>query len=310
MEGSKRKLLDDKNLEDMHQDLADIITTTFFRKGLKSAAASISRRSRPSSASTGIRTVAQQRPVSAAGSLRSPAKSQQQESASFVNKKRTPHSKQSAPPVVDTPIVVIRKPVPGKKKGDPKTVDSSALEIGGIKKEIGGKSPRQTPTRNRPVPMRYKYDAPPGFNEAYGKGNRTKGGATPLRRIIKKEEESQHVGPSGADPSLSPYRGDYGSVVTEDAFGARPRSPVISPTGKKETRLLMENSIHCKMFLMTDSEKWMMMRLKVCGHPYQQNHSPEEEEVKPRRLGKKGSKKKKEARKRRVEKRRKVAAEQ
>ena len=67
----------------------------------------------------------------------------------------------------------------------------------------------------------------------------------------------------------------------------------------------MENSIHCKMFLMTDSEKWMMMRLKVCGHPYQQNHSPEEEEVKPRRLGKKAARKKKVARKRRVEKKKK-----
>ena len=49
-----------------------------FQQRPKSAAASISRRSRPSSASTGIRTVAQQRPVSAAGSLRSPANSQQQ----------------------------------------------------------------------------------------------------------------------------------------------------------------------------------------------------------------------------------------
>ena len=51
-----------------------------FQQRPKSAAASISRRSRPSSASTGIRTVAQQRPVSAAGSLRSPVNSQQRAS--------------------------------------------------------------------------------------------------------------------------------------------------------------------------------------------------------------------------------------
>ena len=59
------------------------------------------------------------------------------------------------------------------------------------------------------------------------------------------------------------------------------------------------------MFLMTDSEKWMMTRLKVCGHPSQQNHNPEEEEVKPRRLRKKVARKRKVARRRkRVEKRR------
>ena len=59
--------------------------------------------------------------------------------------------------------------------------------------------------------MRYKYDAPPGFNDAYGKQvGRKKRGVTPVRRIMKKKQEMEHVGPSDADPSLSPYRGDYG----------------------------------------------------------------------------------------------------
>merc|ERR1712023_138623 len=129
-----------------------------------------------------------------------------------------------------TPVVIVRKASPTKKTKQNENNNKNPLEIGGTRKEIDEKSPRQTPSRTRPAPMRYKYDAPPGFNEAYGKYTpRNRSNVTPARRIIKKKQEAQHVGPSGADPSLSPYRGDYGSVVTEDAFGARPRSPVTSP---------------------------------------------------------------------------------
>ena len=115
-----------------------------------------------------MRSVAQQRPVSAVGALRSPTDNNSVNSSGkvVVNKRRTPHSRQSAPPVVDTPVVIVRKASPSKQS---KQNNKNPLEIGGIRKEIGEKSPRQTPNRTRPAPMRYKYDAPPGFNDAYGK---------------------------------------------------------------------------------------------------------------------------------------------
>ena len=93
-----------------------------FQQRPKSAAATMSRRSRPTSASStsGMRSVAQQRPVSAVGALRSPTDNNSVNSSGkvVVNKRRTPHSRQSAPPVVDT------KPV---ESTPPKNDDDDAM---------------------------------------------------------------------------------------------------------------------------------------------------------------------------------------
>ena len=195
-----------------------------FRSRPQSAAAATRiPRSRPSSAASGMtRAVKMQRPVSAAGTTRSPDRAP--ESVETVSKvapevstvftQRTPHSRPSARPVVETPVIVVRKPKSPRSKSPRK--DRSDVE---------------TPARKTPMPMRFKYDAPPGFEDAFNKRNNA---LTPARRAKQQERAKAHIGPSQADRSLSPYRGDYGSVAVEDAFGARPRSPVAEPTWEAE----------------------------------------------------------------------------
>ena len=108
-----------------------------------------------------------------------------------------------------------------------------------------------------------------------------------------------------------PYRGDYGSVVTEDAFGARPRSPVTSPTWEEGNTAFdgefdtLQNVFNDRQREM-DDEEVESLRTPVPAKP-----QPGGGGGKTKKAAEKGGKKKKVARRRkRVGKRRKVAGKQ